>query len=247
MKRYYEGHDGVYQRLDQEGFDCWGRVDFETVEILDFIHSALKRLHSDKLLPIPSQVQVLILGCGTGPVACVLSQLGYQVSGVDVSPKAIEMAKRQAQQRNLEIQYWVADLCRESIGELKYNLIIDSHCLHCIVPEVDRTSFLHSTHRALKKGGIFLTETMIGQLDNDDAYSDENGIVWTPYGTEQPEYEPRECRDGQWYVPQRLLRSSQEEMNQEITQSGFEVIWQGVRATRSDQDVPSYQGIALKK
>jgi SAM-dependent methyltransferase len=154
--------------------------------------------------------------------------------------------KKQAQKRNLEIEYWVTDLCQESIGELKYDLIIDSHCFHCIVPEDDRRRFLQSIHRVLTKEGVFLTETMIGTLDNDDAQSDDNGIVWTPYGTDEPDYEPRVYRDGYWYVPQRLLRPSKEEIKQEINQNGFKVIWDSVRATRSTQDVPSYQGIAIK-
>ena len=37
-------------------------------------------------LDLRPDAHVLELGCGTGPVACFLAQLGYRVHGIDVVP-----------------------------------------------------------------------------------------------------------------------------------------------------------------
>ena len=191
MKRYYQGHEGVYQRLKKRGQNCWGNDDFENVHMLPFLLEALK--HGD--FKEPSEVRALVIGCGTGPLACVLAQRGFQVTGLDVSQTAIAMAQHESQSRGLKINYRVGDVCRDSLPAHQFGLILDSHCLHCIVPEDDRRFVLNSVRNALTDDGVFILETMMGYIRNDDAVSDQEGIVWTPYGHDEPDFEPRVLRD----------------------------------------------------
>lgn len=53
---------------------------------------------------------VLDASCGIGTQALGLAQLGYEVTASDLSPEAIERAKMEAQQRNLQIAFSVADM-----------------------------------------------------------------------------------------------------------------------------------------
>ncbi|XP_016987676.1 EEF1A lysine methyltransferase 2 [Drosophila rhopaloa] len=60
---------------------------------------------------IGKQARVLDLGCGNGMFLVGLANEGYgQLTGVDYSPKAVELAHNIAQDNNLEISYKVADL-----------------------------------------------------------------------------------------------------------------------------------------
>ena len=53
---------------------------------------------------------VLDVSCGIGTQAIGLAKLGYDVTGSDLSPEAIERAKREATNRDLSISLSVADM-----------------------------------------------------------------------------------------------------------------------------------------
>src|SRR5262249_11994149 len=56
--------------------------------------------------------RVLDAACGIGTQALGLAALGYQVAGCDLSPAAVERARREAAARGLAITFSVADLRR---------------------------------------------------------------------------------------------------------------------------------------
>ena len=242
MKRYYEGHEQVYQRLDADGVDCWGRDDFDNVHMLGFLREALGRTN----LGERPQAQALVIGCGTGPLACELSRQGYQVIGMDISPTAIHMARQQAAKRGLTIDYRVGDLCRDPLDARRYDVIVDSHCLHCIVPEEDRRRALDSIHDALTDDGFFILETMMGQLRTDTIETDEEGIVWTAYGNEMPSFQPRVERRGQWFVPQRRLRPTAAALDEELQARDLRIVWRHIHETTSEDDTADYQAICQR-
>ena len=239
MKKYYEGHDDVYQRIQAEGHNCWGRINFEQAHMQGFVKKALKKTNLDSR----PHVQALVLGCGTGPIACLLSKRGYQVSGIDISPTAIEMAKQQAEQRSLDIKYWVHDLCQNSLGNQQYDLILDSHCLHCIVSEKDRKSALKHIRNALNPDGVFILETMMGRIHTKDVQSDKDGIVWTPFGETPPFFEPRIQKNGLWFVPQRLIRPNKSVLEEELKTAGFSIVWSQTVPPEKDDENGDYQAI----
>ena len=59
---------------------------------------------------LPSRVSLLDVGCGRGRNALYLSRLGFSVYGCDLSPVALEIAMKRAQQVDLPINFQVADL-----------------------------------------------------------------------------------------------------------------------------------------
>lgn len=59
---------------------------------------------------------LLELACGTGNVACALADMGYRVSGFDLSEEMIRIAQQKAPQGSDQLQFGVADL--RSLGDI---------------------------------------------------------------------------------------------------------------------------------
>jgi SAM-dependent methyltransferase len=69
--------------------------------------------------------KVLDVGCGTGEHTIYLSALGYDVCGLDSSPRAVEQARANAAARNVEVHFQVADAL--ALGDdTTYDTVIDS-------------------------------------------------------------------------------------------------------------------------
>ena len=105
VKYYYREHLSGYQRVEREGKNSWGEIQgppdgFERFSSRPFLEQLLPQLEFDSKLPL-----ALELGCGTGPGACFLAERGFRVHAVDLIPTAIDIARRIAVERNLDIHY----------------------------------------------------------------------------------------------------------------------------------------------
>src|SRR5215469_2753657 len=79
--------------------------------------------------------RVLDIGCGTGEHALMAAKRGLEAVGVDSSPAAIEIAKRKARERGLNVRFLVhnaVDLA--SIGE-QFDTVLDSGLFHVFSDE----------------------------------------------------------------------------------------------------------------
>lgn len=94
--------------------------------------------------------RALDLACGTGRNALYLAEKGFDVTAIDISPRAIRLAEQRARERGLKINWIVADLDHYAI-EGRYDLIVISFFL------VNK-NLVPSIIQALKKGGILLAE-----------------------------------------------------------------------------------------
>jgi len=96
--------------------------------------------------------RVLDAGCGTGEHALLAAARGADVVGVDVSPRAIERARRKAGERGLTVRFEVADAL--SLGELglTFDTVIDSGLFH-VFDDADRTRYVTSLAAVLAPGG----------------------------------------------------------------------------------------------
>jgi SAM-dependent methyltransferase len=94
---------------------------------------------------------VLDAGCGTGEHTILLTRLGYDVTGVDFSPQAIEQARHQATERGVDARFEVADAMMLGAGP-RYDTILDSALFH-IFDDADRPVYVASLHAACRPGG----------------------------------------------------------------------------------------------
>lgn len=98
---------------------------------------------------------VLDVGCGTGENALFLAGQGHEVWGVDSAPRAIEIAREKALERDLPATFLVQDALRlEELGRT-FDTVIDSGLFHAL-SDPERPRFVRSLAAALRPGGTYL-------------------------------------------------------------------------------------------
>ncbi|CAM5373939.1 transferase [Streptomyces narbonensis] len=96
---------------------------------------------------------VLDAGCGTGEDALHLAGKGYVVTGLDLSPTAISLARDKAGERGLQAVFEVADALELAGYEGRFDTAIDSGLAHTF--EGDRLrSYAAALHRACRPGAV---------------------------------------------------------------------------------------------
>ncbi len=164
-KTDYAGHDRLYRQRRSEGKPGWddgGQWEAWKAEI--------EALMGDPAFP--KSGKVLELGSGAGDVALLFAERGYQVSGIEISPTAVEWASDKAKSRNLKAEFVVGDVT--NLGHWDdgaFDAVIDGHCLHCIIGE-DRAKVLSEAYRVLKPGGLLYLNTMCGEPDEPEVAKD---------------------------------------------------------------------------
>ena len=96
--------------------------------------------------------RVLDAGCGSGEHALLAAARGADVVGVDVSPRAIERARRKAGERGIAVRFEVADALRLGELGLTFDTVIDSGLFH-VFDDVDRARYVTSLALVLEPGG----------------------------------------------------------------------------------------------
>ncbi len=75
--------------------------------------------------------KVLDLCSGAGTNSIYLASLGFDVSGVDISPAAVEIAKKITREKGVKCDYRSGDVLKFKIKD-KYDFIFDRGCFHHI-------------------------------------------------------------------------------------------------------------------
>lgn len=97
------------------------------------------------------------LGCGAGNYAIYLAQKGFDVTGVDISQAAIEIARKSAGSKGLKCNFFVADVVEE-LSKLNrtWDFACDWGLLHHILPE-KRHKYVEGVYRILNPKGKYLS------------------------------------------------------------------------------------------
>jgi len=97
---------------------------------------------------------VLDIGCGTGEHALMAAQRGLEAVGIDSSPAAVEIAKRKARERGLNIRFLVHNaLDLASIGE-QFDTVLDSGLFHVFSDE-HRAAYVESLKAVTRPGARY--------------------------------------------------------------------------------------------
>ena len=99
--------------------------------------------------------RALDLGCGTGTNSIYLAQRGFQVVGVDFSPRAIELARAKADQAGVSVSLYANDVTRLDFLRDPFDLILDIGCFHNL-GEQDRARYADNLARLACPGGIYM-------------------------------------------------------------------------------------------
>lgn len=109
-----------------------------------FRHLALQGLNID------SDTEVLDLCCGAGQTTQFLVQSSTQVTGLDVSPVALQRAQQNVPQAN-----YIEGLAEDMpFADHRFDFVHTSVALHEMTPQ-QRQQILQEVYRVLKPGGTF--------------------------------------------------------------------------------------------
>ena len=98
---------------------------------------------------------VLDVGCGEAAISMALAERGHATLGLDLSPTAIELARREAAQRGLgTARFEVADISSFTGYDGRFGTIVDSTLFHSIPVEA-REGYQQSIRRAAAPGASY--------------------------------------------------------------------------------------------
>lgn len=104
------------------------------------------------------RARILDCACGIGTQSLGLAKLGFQVTGCDVSPAAIDRARKEALQRHLQIEFSVANMLQLAAVEAShFDVVI---CMDNSLPHLESSENLfqaaHQMRERLVSGGLLL-------------------------------------------------------------------------------------------
>ncbi len=157
----YKEWDEIYQRypLDSLGWEL-GRP---RPNLVEFIEKCLVK-----------QGKVLDLCCGAGTNTIYLAQSGFDVIGTDISPTAIKIARKKAEQAHVDIKFMVQSFLNLPFKAEEFDFVFDMGCFHHVKIE-DRTGFIRGVQRILKNRGTYMLT----------CFSFKNGVGWNHFTRKQ--------------------------------------------------------------
>jgi SAM-dependent methyltransferase len=114
--------------------------------------------------------RALDMGCGAGVFSVWLAERGMDVTGLDLFPEAITMARALAEKKGVKAEFVCADLFSYA-PDRPFDLVFDSGCLHSLVGG-DADSYKRQLLRWLNPRGDFVLEH----------WGKRHAIDWRPIG-----------------------------------------------------------------
>src|ERR1700757_2091401 len=104
--------------------------------------------------------EVLDPGTGPGHHAIYYASKGYSATGIDGSPTAIELAKRNAERAGQHVNFQVADATKLCGFERQFDTVVDSAFYHVFMDdEQTQMQYVQALHQATKPGArLFMLE-----------------------------------------------------------------------------------------
>lgn len=127
--------------------------------------------------------RVLDLGCGPGLVATLLAEAGCHVTGVDLSSRSLEHARRDAQARGIDIEYRLEDF-RTLREESEYDVVLQSYGELSTLSPGDLHAVLTAVRRSLRPHGHLVAD--LSTVDNrrhaePTTWSVDGSGFWRPH------------------------------------------------------------------
>jgi methyl halide transferase len=134
-----------YRERYKSGDTPWdvGQPDFNLIEVV-----------TQK--PILS-CRVIDIGCGTGANSIWLAQNRFEVMGTDTSDIALERAKEEASNANVECDFRQIDFLKNKIEGAPFGFAFDRGCFHSFNSENGRRKFAQNVAAHLEEAGLWLT------------------------------------------------------------------------------------------
>jgi len=134
----------------------------------------------------------LDVGCGTGGTLIWLARRGFEVTGIDLAPTAVEIARRNAKSAGVSAKFVAGDFPDSfSPAELQdgsFGFVIERGLLHMLTSPREHNPVLRRIHQLLSPDGLFYS--LMAKREGASRFGgppvwSQNDIVrlYTPYFT----------------------------------------------------------------
>ena len=228
LQEYYE--DSYHTERSRSATELLHEVTTYSKGLYNFVIES-----KDRFLPNLdwSSLRVLETGAGRGGLGLLLARLGAKVTLVDFSPTALAQAEKIFALEGFEVSTIVGDVTHPDLSlPHKFDLIVDSHLLHCLTEDPDRSSYYRLISDHLTPQGICVAETMVHRKKlyvPDGFMFDERNVLWQMFG--------------KWTPVRRILDSL--DLERELNEAQFNIIYfyyygqYGFVPHRSFMDIPA--------
>jgi 2-polyprenyl-3-methyl-5-hydroxy-6-metoxy-1,4-benzoquinol methylase len=107
--------------------------------------------------------KVLEVGCGTGTNSVWLAEQGLHVTGMDISSRAIELAKKRAAAKGVECRFIADDFLTCQLEGRQFSLLVDRACFHVMGDDERWSLYVSQAAACLEPGGLWFC--MAGNSD----------------------------------------------------------------------------------
>ena len=142
-RKYYEAYDDRYRQIHREN--------------LQWFADSPSPIVGELLQRYRVKGKILEIGCGEGRDGGWLMERGLDVLATDVSPAAIDYARKRFP--DFAERFQVLDCLTEQVGE-RFDFIYAVAVVHMLVPDEDRDGFYRFIHDHLAPGGRALICSM---------------------------------------------------------------------------------------
>ncbi|MCG2775783.1 MAG: class I SAM-dependent methyltransferase [Desulfobacterales bacterium] len=144
--------DDVWEKIFQN--QEWGKYPAEV--LIRFI--AKNFYHTDR-----GTIRILEVGCGPGPNVWYFAREGFKAYGIDISPTAIENARKRIKEDGLSAELAVGNIEKLPYSDAFFDCVVDNECLYCN-PLKKAEYILKEVKRVLKKGGTLFSRTFTDEM-----------------------------------------------------------------------------------
>ena len=230
-KPYYTAYEKRYRAVYKQGLPYWTANPSDLKSIILTIDGFLSHHR------IAPQSHIAEFGCGEGFVGVYILAQGFEYTGIDISPAALEKATERIAPYGDRGLLLCADLLNiTSFTEETYDVGIDVGCLQMFVTDADRQLYLNNLYRMLKPGApvLFCRAAFDADAIEDPIDSYDRWLTVAKQDVDMPELR-NAYKDGLPY-PIQLPNIAQRPRNlvhyeQELEFAGFEYLTGRISST----------------